>query len=134
MNAPKVGDWVLNKYGVWEEHQGYIRSRKRFELIHDRDRIWKAVNHGSLQIGESTTHVRFTIQEVERHGLWQVSMGSYLFEVGPELASQRFDYTLVAIPNCTVLTNLSGMHRKGAAPLYVQELILSEGEEDGDEQ
>ena len=132
MTAPKVGQWVVNKYGVYEEHQGYIRARKRFELIHPTDRIWRAVNHGSLQIGESTTHVRFTISEVERHGLWQVSMGSYLFEVGPDLAGQRFDYVLAAPPGCTVLTNLSGMHRKGASPLFVQELSLDK-DSDGNE-
>ena len=134
MNTPKVGQWVLNKYGILEEYQGYVRSRRRLELIHDKDRIWKAVNHGYLQLGESTTHVRFTIEEVELHGLWQISMASYLFEIGPDLAGQRFDFVLAAPSGCTVLTNLSGMHRKGAAPLYVQELILSEGEEDGHEQ
>ena len=134
MTAPKVGEWVVNKYGIYEEHQGYIRARKRFELIHDKDRIWKAVNHGSLQLGETTTHVRFTISEVERHGLWQISMGSYLFEVGPDLAGQRFDYVLAAPPSCTVLTNLSGMHRKGAAPLFVQELSLKDRDQYGDNQ
>ena len=132
MNAPKVGDWVVNKWGVYGEHQGYIRARRRFELIHDKDRIWRAVNHGSLQIGETTTHVRFTIEEVELHGLWQISMASYLFEIGPDLAGQRFDYVLAAPPGYTVLTNLSGMHRKGASPLFVQELSLDK-DSDGNE-
>ncbi|WP_137024872.1 hypothetical protein [Synechococcus sp. UW179A] len=124
--GPKVGSYRTNKYGVLEYIETTIKTRKKLEVIDKLDRIYKAHNHGYLDLAEDTTHVRVRIDRVEPAGLWSVSLGTHLINIGPDLAGERFDEIIAVSPGLSVYTNRHGMQRPGSSPLYVQELIIEE--------
>ena len=124
--GPKLGSYRKNKYGVLEYIGTSVKTRKKLEVIDKLDRIYMGLDYGYLTLAEDTTHVRIRIDRVEQHGLWSISLGSYLFGIGPELAGERFDQVIAVGPGFSVYTNLHGMQRNGASPLWIQELVIEE--------
>ena len=125
-SGPKVGSYMKNKYGVLEYYGTSTKNRRKLEVVDKLDRIYQALGYGYLTLGEDTTHVRIVTDRVEPAGLWSISLGSHLISIGPELAGERFDEVIAIGPGFSVYTDLHGMQRKGASPLWIQELVIEE--------
>ena len=123
--TPHVGSVTTNKYGVQEVVEG-AETRRRLKLLDKDKRIWQALRKGVLTLDPGTTHIRVTLNQVERHGSWRLLCGKYMVDIGPEKAGQQIDFVFPRANAKFLYTERSGMTRFDSAPLLIQELQLED--------
>ena len=122
--SARVGQVYVNKYGLLETKRAASKARVKLTVVDQLDKIWLAHAHGALVPSEKTTHLRITCDQVEPHGAWCVTAGSYIVNIDNTYAGERFDQVVPLVQGAKVTTTLHGMQREKAAEVWVQELII----------